>query len=444
VKAFKAYDIRGIYNKDFNKEDVYKIGFFLPSLLNADEVLVGRDVRVSSPEIHESLIAGITDAGADVCDIGLATTPMVYFATGRYSFDASVQITASHNPAEYNGIKVSKTDALPIGYDTGLCKLEKSIESGAPIIPAEKKGSVYTKDIKDDYIEFQKSRLSDISNLKIGIDCSNGMVGIVLKDILGDEPIYINEEPDGTFPCHSPNPLEEENCEQIKKLVSDNQLDVGIIFDGDADRMMLIDEKGRFVRPDITIGILGKYYLHKKGEHVLYDIRTSRGVTEFIQKMGAEIHMSKVGHAFAKYSMRDFNCIFGGELAGHYYLQEFYNCDSAILASIIVLDVLSELKRDGIKFSELVDEINCYANSGELNYKIENKLAIMENVKDYFLERETPIFQTDLDGYRLDFEDWWFNIRPSNTEPYLRLILEANTPELLKEKREAIEKLILE
>ncbi len=443
MKAFKAYDIRGIYNKDFDKEDVYRIGFFLPKLLDAKEVLVGRDVRVSSPEIHDALISGITDAGANVCDIGLATTPMVYFGTGRYHFDASVQITASHNPAEYNGLKVSKTGALPVGYDTGLKKLEDQVESGTEIIPVKNIGCIYYKDIKDDYISFQKKRLSDISNLKIGIDCSNGMVGIVLKDILGEAPIYINEEPDGTFPCHAPNPLEEENCEQIKKLVTDKQLDVGIIFDGDADRMMLIDEKGRFVRPDITIGILGRYYLKEPGDHVLYDIRTSRGVTEYIQKMGAEIHMSKVGHAYAKYKMAEYGCIFGGELAGHYYLRDFYNCDSAIMAAVIVLDVLSELKMKNIKFSELVDEINCYANSGEINYKIENKKGVIEKVKNYVLEREKPLTHTDLDGYRFDFKDWWFNIRPSNTEPYLRLIVEADNQKLLDQKLEMLKSLIV-
>jgi phosphomannomutase len=443
MKAFKAYDIRGIYNKDFDKAAVYRIGFFLPQLLDAKEVLVGRDVRVSSPEIHDALISGITDSGANVCDIGLATTPMVYFGTGKYHFDASVQITASHNPAEYNGIKVSKTGALPVGYDTGLSKLEELVENGVEIVPVENRGCVYYKDIRDDYIAFQKERLSEINNLKIGVDCSNGMVGIVLKDILGDSPIYINEEPDGTFPCHPPNPLEEENCAQIKKLVTDNQLDVGIIFDGDADRMMLIDEKGRFVRPDITIGILGRYYLKEPGDHVLYDIRTSRGVTEYVQRMGAEIHMSKVGHAFAKYKMAEYGCIFGGELAGHYYLRDFYNCDSAIMATVLVLDVLAELKVHNIKFSALVDEIDCYANSGEINYKIENKQEIIEKVKDYVLERETPTFQTDLDGYRFDFEDWWFNIRPSNTEPYLRLIVEADNQEILDQKLAMLKSLIV-
>lgn len=441
MKAFKAYDIRGIYNKDFTKNDVYKVGYFLPDLLNTDKVLVGRDARLSSPEIHDALIAGITDAGSDVCDIGLVTTPMVYYATGRYGFDASVQITASHNPAEYNGMKVSKTGALPVGYYSGLSIIEAKIYANTDIVPYDWKGTVKYMDIRQDYIEFQQERLGDISNLKIGIDCSNGMVGVVLKDILGEAPIYINEKIDGTFPSHAPNPLEEENCSQIKKLVLDNELDVGIIFDGDADRMMMIDEKGRFMRPDIAIAILAEHYLAEQQDepfHVLYDIRTSRGVTEYLQQKGAEIHMSKVGHAFAKYKMREYNCIFGGELAGHYYLKEFFNCDSAILAAIICLNVISDFKADGVKLSEFIDRINSYANSGEINMKVEDKLGVMEKVKETVLAQETPVCQTDLDGYRFDFEDWWFNIRPSNTEPYLRLIIEASTQEILKEKQAMI------
>ncbi len=438
MKAFKAYDIRGVYNKDFDKDDVYKIGFFLPGLLNAKEILIGKDVRSSTEEIFEALCRGINDAGADVADMGLATTPMVYFGTAHYNFNASVQITASHNPKEYNGLKVSKTGALPVGYESGLAELEKLIQEGE-VKPVAQKGSVKPYKVKEDYIEYLSQFAPEgLEELNCTVDCSNGMASLLIKDLLGEKPHYIYDTMDGTFPNHEPNPLEEENVADLKKTVLQRGEDLGIIFDGDADRVMFVDEKGHFIPPDLIIGVLGLYYLRREKGNVLQDIRTSRSVSEYIERLGGTPHTWKVGHAYAKLKLREIGAIFGGELAGHYYFRDFHNCDSGILASLLVLNVLIEQKRQGKKVSELIDEIKVYANSGEVNYRIEEKSAAMEALKEHFTSREEPTALLDFDGYRIEYPTWWFNVRPSNTEPYLRLVVEAKSDEELQQRMDEI------
>ena len=238
--AFKAYDIRGIYNKDFNKETVYKIGYFLPKLLKSKVVLVGRDVRTSSEEIFESLCNGITDSGADVYDIGLATTPMVYFSTVHFNVDASVQITASHNPAIYNGLKISRAKAVPVGSDSGLKELEMMVNNDIVVV-SEQKGSIQKKDAKEPYLAFLKQYIPDTSGLNLSIDCSHGMANLLVKDLLGSDHHYLYDHFDGTFPAHEPNPLEIENCEDLQNAVLQNKSDIGVIYDGDADRVMFLD-----------------------------------------------------------------------------------------------------------------------------------------------------------------------------------------------------------
>lgn len=263
--AFHAYDIRGVYNVDFDKEIAYKVGYFLPELLSADKVLVGRDCRTSSDEIHEYLVKGITDAGADVHDIGLSTTPMVYFGTARYGFGASVQITASHNPAEYNGMKVSRENALPVGLDNGLGQIQEWILSGRACPVAEVRGKVHQMDIRKDYLDFLLRYKGDYSGLKIAMDLSNGMASLYAHDIFGDVPAYIFGELDGRFPNHEPNPLVQKNVEALKNLVKETGADVGVIYDGDADRVMFVDENGRFISPDLMIAVLGHYFLEERG-----------------------------------------------------------------------------------------------------------------------------------------------------------------------------------
>ena len=439
--AFKAYDIRGIYNKDFDKHLVYKIGYFLPTLLEADHVIVGRDVRSTSDEIFEYLCRGINDSGADVWNIGHATTPMVYFATVHLEAGSSVQITASHNPAIYNGLKISRKGALPVGENSGLRELEKMV-ADKEVIKSDKRGIIIDKPVKDDYLAFLKAYVPDLSGLDISIDLSHGMANLLTKDLLGTHHHYLYDHFDGTFPAHEPNPLEEENCRDIKAAVLNNKSDLGIIFDGDADRVMFIDEKGRFIQPDYITAVIGEYYLTKEKGNVLQDIRTSRSTTEYLEKLGARVTTWKVGHAYAKVKLREIDGIFGGELAGHYYFRDFNNCDSGMLAALIVLQVVAKIHAQGKTFSSLIDSIITYSNSGEINFKLDKKDEAMAALYQRYAVDEKPLLVLDFDGYRIEFTDWWFNVRKSNTEPYLRLVAEARTDELLKTKVDEISSII--
>ena len=444
--AFHAYDIRGIYNVDFDKEIAYKVGYFLPELLSADKVLVGRDARVSSDEIHEYLLKGITDAGADVYDAGLCTTPMVYFGTAFYGFKASVQITASHNPAEYNGMKVSRENALPVGYDTGLGQIKEWIEEGRECFVAEKRGEIHQIDVRKDYLPFLLKYKEDWSDLKIAMDVSNGMASLFVHDIFGDQPAYIYDEMDGRFPNHEPNPLVLKNVVDLQKLVAEIKADIGIIFDGDADRVMFVDENSRFISPDLMIAVLGHYFLEERGEkgYIHQDIRSSKAVGEYLAPMGGVMNTWRVGRAYAALKLRELDGVYGGELAGHYYFRDFYYSDSGLLASILIVNVVAKMKKHGISLSQLIARIEKYQNSGEINFRVEDKKGAMDAVRDYFMQTEKSTAYMDFDGYRVEFPDWWFNIRPSNTEPYLRFLCEATSKELLDEKVAKVKEILTE
>jgi len=439
MKAFKAYDIRGVYNKDFNKDDVYKIGYFLPRVLNASKVLVGRDVRDSSPEILEYLTRGIVDSGADVFYARLATTPMIYWGTAKFDFEASVMITASHNPAEYNGLKVSGKDARPVGYDTGLNEVEELMRT-EEIIPVAKKGKFYEINVRDSYFDFLKQYVPNIKNLKISMDCSNGMAGLFIKDLLGPDVLYFYDELDGRFPNHEANPLIPKNIVDLQNHVKKNKSDIGVIYDGDADRVMFVDENSEFISPDLMIAVLSHYFLEEKGlkGKVIQDIRTSKAVGEYISQFGSSMEMWRVGRAFAATKLKQIDGIFGGELAGHYYFKDFYYSDSGILASLLILHVIAGMKKKGLTVSELISKIKKYENSGEINFKIEDKSGAMDAVVSYFKTLEKPEAYFDFDGYRIEYKDWWLNIRPSNTEPYLRFLAEANSNELLNKIIETV------
>ena len=435
--AFHAYDIRGIYGKDFDCTTAYKVGYFIPELLGTSKVLVGHDCRVSSPAIRDAVVKGICDAGADVYDLGLTSTPMVYFATANYGFEASVQITASHNPAEYNGMKVSRTNALPVGLDSGLGQIKAWIDEDMPTVPAAKPGKVIPMDIHDDYMAFMLKFKGDYSNLNIAFDLSNGMSTLFAREVFGDKPAYIFDTLDGSFPNHEPNPLIPKNVEPLKELVRSTRADIGVIYDGDADRVMFVDDKARFVAPDLVIALMARYFCDERGAEnprVLQEIRSSKSVAESLRKYGAEVHTWRVGRAYAAPRLRDIDGLWGGELAGHYYFKDFFYSDSGLLASMIVLRIVSALKKEGLTLSGVLDEMTGYRNSGEINFRVEDKSGAMDAVKAFFESRETPDAVMDFDGYRLEFPEWWFNIRPSNTEPYLRFICEAVSDELLAEK----------
>ena len=424
---FKAYDIRGIYNKEWNSNTAYKIGFFIPRLLDSNRIIIGRDIRISSDEIFNAVSSGINDAGADVLDIGLCDTPACYFATAFYNIKGSVMITASHNPKEYNGLKISREKAIPVGYETGLDKLE-ALAAGT-VQPSPSKGKTEKLNIKSDYLAHLDKFKEGIGKIRAVIDCSDGMAGIFIRDViknLDTDITLIYDKPDGTFPNHAPNPLIESNLEDLKRKVLEEKADLGICFDGDADRVMFINENGHFISPDLITALLGlHFFVHypdKPGRDktVLYDVRSSRSVVEFITKLGGNPTICKVGHSHAKKLLRETNGIYGGELAGHYYFRENYYCDSGMISALTVLSILSMEKKP---ISGLIAEISHYCYSGELNFKVKDKSSVMEKILSEYSSGRV----NTLDGIRIDFPGWWFNLRPSNTEPYLRLVVEANS-----------------
>ena len=443
MKAFKAYDIRGKWGIELNASSAYRIGNFIPEIFGVTKILIGRDIRLSSDEFFNALVKGINDAGADVCDAGLTTTSMIYWGTGKFDFDLSIMITASHNPSEYNGLKFSGKNVLPIGYDNGLNKLEKLVDSSINTV-IRKKGSIKKFIFKDDYIKFLKNYRHDYSNLNIAIDCSNGMSALLVRGIFGDAPYYINEKMDGNFPGHEPNPLEPKNQEQIKNIVKEKGCDIGVIFDGDADRVMFIDENGKFVSPDLILALLGHYFFEEKKAkgRVVQDIRTSKAVVEYLKQFNVHVDTWKVGRAYGATKLKEVNGVYGGELAGHYYFRDFYYSDSPFIAAELVLYIVTKFKSQGLSMSQLINRISTYANTGEINFPIKEKLKAMNEIVNYFKQTGEKYKFTDIDGYRMDFDDWWFCIRPSNTEPYLRFLAEGKNKDILEEKTNMINEIL--
>jgi len=294
--------------------------------------------------------------------------------------------------------------------------------------------------MKPDYLAFLNQYKKDYSGLNLVIDYSNGMASLFAKDLYGDKYFPLNEKADGTFPGHEPNPLDPENQEQIKEAVRSHQADLGIIFDGDADRVMFIDEKGQFISPDLIIALFAHFFLKdtSKKERVVHDIRTSKAVGEYLAKFNADVTIWRVGRAYGATKLREVNGVYGGELAGHYYFRDFYFSDSGLMASLIMLDIVDDFKKQGKSVSSLIHGISTYANTGEVNFRIEQKQEAMDTIVAHFRKQQTPTAYYDFDGYRLEFPEWWFNIRPSNTEPYLRFLAEAKSPQLLDEKTKQV------
>ena len=436
MSVFKSYDIRGVWNREWDAAVAYRIGGSLPGLLEASDILVGRDARESSPAVFEALSRGIREVGCDVTDLGPATTPSVYFATAFYRYAGSVMITASHNPPEYNGLKISRAQAVPVGYGSGLEELERLAAAGAsPVLGHGARGRLKSLDIRRDYLRHLAPYRAGIRGIKAVVDCSDGMASLYIHELsrgLQPELITMNDTPDGRFPHHPPNPLVEANLSDLKARTLREQADVGICFDGDADRVMFVDEAGAFVSPDLIIALLGlAFFRHRREDHrgevVSYDVRSSRSVVEFLAQLGAEPVMCPVGHSHAKRLLRERNGLFGGELAGHYYFREHYFCDSALMAALLVLGILS---REGRPLSELIDRIRRYHSSGEINFRVGDKDRIIAHVREAYRHGSL----NELDGIRLDYPSWWFNLRKSNTEQLLRLVVEASSPQELRER----------
>jgi phosphomannomutase len=446
-QIFKAYDIRGIYPDQLAEEDAWKIGCatarFLPSLMTgyergqvgAQTICVGRDMRTHSEPLAQALIKGIRSVGVGVIDIGMIDTPQIYFAINHFKTCGGIQVTASHNPAKYNGFKISGRGAVPVGGDTGL----KDIQHLALAMPHTKgnlTGAIRQENLTTEYKKhvFQFLRPS-VGEMKVAIDASNGMAGKALPLLFGEGPIEmleINFEHDGKFK-HDPDPLKEKNLRQVKSMVKRQKCHFGLCFDGDGDRMMMVDEKGNSVSCDLLTALLVPYFLEKKPKAaIVYDLRSSRVVMEEIIKHGGTPRRERVGHSHMKKAMRDSHAIFGGELSGHFYYADNFCADSAVITLVHTLNVISEQDKP---ISELIAPLRRYASSGEMNFKVENKEAKMEE-----LVRRYGDGQADrLDGVTVGFKEWWFNCRPSNTEPLLRLNVEARTQEMLDEKLAEIE-----
>lgn len=444
-EIFKAYDIRGLYPQEINIETLNLIGKALIVQTKAKKVVVGYDMRTSSLELETALIEGIISQGADVIRIGLVSTPMLYYASWKLESDASVMITASHNPAEYNGLKMCFRGTQPIGEGSGMEEIKELVLKGE-FKEANQKGIVSEIDIQMDYCQYILNfvKKSDFKKKKIVFDFANGM-GIAEKNIFENlkkqnliEPIYLFDNYDGNFPNHEANPLKTETLMTLQKKVLETKADLGVAFDGDADRVGFIDEKGMVVPMDFPIAFLAKELIENNPNGlVLIDLRSSNAISEYLQSIGARTNNCRVGHSLIKKQMREENAIFAGELSGHYFFTENQKAEMASLAVIKILNLLNE---SGKTFSQLTEKLKKYFHSGEINSEVKDKQVVFDKLKEKYSEG----ILNELDGVRIDFPDWWFNVRASNTEPKMRLNLEAKTKELMEEKRDELLKIIRE
>lgn len=410
---FKAYDIRGIYGEQLNEDIAYKIGRAFAMYIGS-KIVVARDNRLSSDSLFEALTRGITDQGSDVYDIGLSTSPMFYFAVSNLVCDGGVIITASHNPPQYNGFKMVRSDAMPLSGEDGIDQIKQLVEENN--FSSSKKGNISTLDITDKYVNsFEIKKY----NLKVVVDTANSVSGLIVNRMFrGVSLFHLFSELDGSFPNHEPNPLEEKNIKDLKEKVLEYGADIGIAFDGDGDRVFFVDEKGELISSDLIIALIAKL-IDKK---VLYDLRCSN----IIKETARDSVMCRVGHSFIKKKMKDEDIFFGGEYSGHYYLKQG---SSYFESPYFVIYKLFEAMENK-KLSELIAPFKKYYHSGELNFEVKDKQSVIEKVeKNYSYGKITKI-----DGVRIDFDDWWFLLRGSNTEPILRLIIEAKSKELLDSK----------
>ena len=441
-RIFKAYDIRGIYPDELNEDAAYRIGisFARSGLLTRGKVLVvGRDMRESSNSLFDAFASGANAGGLDVIDIGLCTTPMLYYAVNVLNAAGGAMITASHNPGQYNGFKLVREEAIPIGGDSGLDRIKQEALIASRIGNGAHNGTTRREDILEQYAAFFAQRFSVNLATPIVIDTGNGMAGAILPRILQDQQITYQPlffEPDGRFPHHEANPLKEENLHQLREAMKEAPGSIGVAFDGDADRVCFLDEAGQVVRGDLLVALLAPRFLSEHpGGKILYDLRSSRIVPEEILKAGGQPIKTRVGHAFIKHIMRVEGALFGGELSYHFYFSEFFNCESGILAMLEVLDIVA---KSGSSLSELIDPLRKYSHSGEVNFRVNSVEDALRTIESHFSGDHI----SRLDGLSVEHEDWWFNVRPSNTEPLLRLNLEADTCAIKEEKVALVRRLL--
>ncbi|MFZ5982310.1 MAG: phosphomannomutase/phosphoglucomutase [Patescibacteria group bacterium] len=433
---FKAYDIRGTYPEQIDEEAAYLIGRAFATHTGAKKVVVARDMRESSPKLEEAFVRGLAEQGVDVVKMGLASTPMLYFASWKMDVDAGVVITASHNPAEYNGMKFCLKGAVPIGEGSGMEEIRDLALKGE-FVPGEKTGEIVEDEsIKQAYFEYISGFYKSGAKRKVVIDFANGM-GIADKPIYEKlssdiEASYLYDELDGNFPNHEANPLKLETLEALRKKVVDEGADLGIAYDGDADRVGFVAENGEIVPMDYMIAILAQEVLKKNpGALVLMDLRSSNAVKEVIEEAGGKVNRCRVGHSLIKKQMREEGAVFAGELSGHYFFEENSKAEMTTLAVVTILNLLNE---SGKKMSELIQNLKRYYQSGEINSEVADKEAVFQELKEKYADGQLD----ERDGVRIDYSDWWLSVRPSNTEPKMRLNLEAKTKELMEEKRDEV------
>ena len=429
---FKAYDIRGIYGDTIDEDMVRNIGRAIATFLKCRKVVVGRDMRPHSKPLFVALAEGLTLQGADVIDIGLATTPMTYFGIGSLDADAGAVITASHNPGEWNGMKLTRADAIPISGATGIQDIEKIVNDGSYDPPAATPGRVSSADVAAGY-KASVARLADLKRpIRIAADMANAM-GIVesraLAGLLEIDPLF--NELDGTFPNHEANPLKIDTLAALQAKVREGGYDFGVAFDGDADRAGFVDEKGDVITMDMITAIVAQEILkHEKGV-VLYDLRSSWAVKEIIAESGGTPMMCRVGHAFIKQQMRDNAAVFAGELSGHYYFRDNFYTESSAMAVLCMANIVSQSDQP---LSALVAPMQRYSASGEINSEVPDAAGLFERLKQKYADGRL----TELDGVSIEYDDWWFNVRASNTEPLVRLNLEARTPAMMEARRDEL------
>jgi phosphomannomutase len=438
-RVFKAYDIRGIYPEELDEEGGYAIGRAYVEHFEPMRIAIGRDMRLSSPSMAAAVIRGATEGGAEVLDIGMVGTEMLYFAVGELELDGGVEITASHNPKEYTGMKIVRRGALPVGGDSGLL----DIRERALALSGQVRGQTPAMaEVVDVYPAFTEKVLSFIDPravkpLRVVIDAANGMAGVMMPPLLDRLPVDAVGcffEPDGTFPNHEPNPLLPENREFIMGKVLDEEADLGIAFDGDADRCFFVDDTGEFVPGDFVTALLAETMLEKEpGGKILYDVRASWAVPDTVERAGGIPLVNRVGHAFFKHRMREEGAIFGGEVSGHYYFRDFHQADSGTIPALLMLELVS---KRGRRLSEILQPFReRYFLTGEINATVDDVALKLQELKERFAD-EGEI--SHLDGISVTAPDWHFNVRPSNTEPLLRLNLEARDPELMARKRDEV------
>ena len=428
---FKAYDIRGLVGSELTKQFAFSTGVAFAKFLELQHepgtVVIGEDMRPSSPDLADAFSSGVTSQGLDVIRIGLASTDMLYFAAGKLNLPGAM-FTASHNPAKYNGIKLCLSGARPIGKESGLQIIEKFVREGVPV-SMRSMGKESQREMLQEYVEHLLNLvdLSSIRKLKIVIDAGNGMAGHTAPAVFQRINADVTEmyfELDGTFPNHEANPIDEENLADLKQMVKKQKADIGLAFDGDADRCFLVDEKGNAVNPSLLTALIADRELAKRpNASIIYNLISSRAVREIIQERGGTAIRSRVGHSFIKAMMAESGAIFGGEHSGHFYFADFWRADSGMLAA---LHAIAALGTTNLKLSELLAPYSRYVASGEINSKVKDGVAIMSSLKARYQD-QSGVSIDELDGLTVDGDTWWFNVRASNTEPLLRLNVEAKS-----------------